>query len=79
MEQIREEQLVHYEKLLNSGLDFRMDGLTWVVRSIWHLGSNVDLNKMPSFLDMQAQHFLLDVARLEIQVWDLGKELKGLV
>ncbi|CDW79268.1 UNKNOWN [Stylonychia lemnae] len=75
----RSSQVEHYEKLLVTGLDFRLDGLTWIIRSIWHLGQDIDLNKLPTFLDIPSQSYLLEIAKLELKVWNLGKEHKQLI
>ena len=55
---IKNELLVHYHKLLLEGKDTRKDGLSWIIKSIWNLKSNVIMSFMPKFLDMNSISFL---------------------
>jgi len=55
--------LLHYHKLLLEGLDTRSEGLTWVIKAIWSLGSNVIMSYLPTFLDELAIRFLFKVSR----------------
>lgn len=58
---LREEQYDHYHVLLQKGLDTRHDGLSWIIKAIWNLGKNVNLSKLPAYLDDKAVEFLFSV------------------
>jgi len=47
IDSLKEEQLRHYHGLLQLGLDPRQDGLIWIIKSIWLLGENINMNKFP--------------------------------
>ena len=53
----------HYHNILLEGIDTRKEGLSWVIRAIWDLGEDVNMNYIPNFLDPQAVDFLFNVAR----------------
>ena len=55
---IKNELLIHYHKLLLEGKDTRKDGLSWIIKSIWNLKSNVVMSFIPKFLDNQSITFL---------------------
>ena len=55
---IIDELLVHYHKLLMEGKETRREGLSWIIRAIWNLKSNVLLGYLPKFLDEKAKSFL---------------------
>ena len=40
---IIQNQIKHYHELLHIGLDYRQDGLSWIIKSIWLLGESVNL------------------------------------
>lgn len=54
-------QVNHYHELLQLGLDYRQDGLPWIIKSIWLLGESVNLNRFPKWLDNEAIEYILDV------------------
>ena len=69
-----------YHISLYEGLDFRYEGLSSVIRAIWNLGVEVDVNYMPRYLDQLLINFLFEHAKLIIKInkWrkqlDLSKE-----
>ncbi|CDW88243.1 UNKNOWN [Stylonychia lemnae] len=65
-------QMKHYHELLHTGLDYRQEGLSWIIKSIWLLGESVNLQKMPKWLDNKGIEFLLDYSRLQL---DMTKKL----
>jgi hypothetical protein len=56
--------LLHYHKILNDGTDTRNQGLSWVIKNILLLDSNVIMSHLPKFLDEQAVKFLFEVITL---------------
>lgn len=61
---LREEQSEHYHKLLSQAVDTRQEGVVWIVKAIWGLGRNLNLSRIPRYLDSQAISYLLDVLSL---------------
>ena len=67
----RNQLLNIYHLELYEGLSFRTDGLASLIRSIWNLGVNVDINYMPSYLDKLSIDFLFDKARRLIKISEM--------
>ena len=57
-----------YHINLYEGLNFRGDGLTTLIRSIWNLGVNVDTNYMPNYLDSECINYLFERAKRLIEI-----------
>ena len=53
--------LAHYHKILKDGIDTRSEGLVWVIKEIFALGSKVLLSYLPNFLDEKCIIFLFKV------------------
>ena len=67
----RNQLLNIYHLELYEGLNFRTDGLASLIRSIWNIGVNVDINYMPSYLDKLSIDFLFDKARRLIKISEM--------
>lgn len=76
--EIRQELLIHYHTLLAEGKDTRKEGLSWIIKEIWKLKSNVILNHLPNFLDEKAIFFLFENSKNSIVLEELKKKLKKL-
>ena len=66
--QIRQQLLNIYHINLYEGLNFRAEGLATIIRSIWNLGVNVDINYMPSYLDNLCIDYLFDRTKRLIKI-----------
>ena len=64
-----------YHISLYEGLDFRYEGLSSVIRAIWNLGVEVDVNYMPRYLDQLLINFLFEHAKLIIKINNWRKQL----
>ena len=64
-----------YHLSLYEGLDFRYEGLSNIIRSIWNLGVEVDVAFMPKYLDKLLINFLFEHAKLVIQINNFKKQL----
>ena len=80
---IKNELLSHYHKLLLEGKDTRKDGLSWIIKSIWNLKSNVIMSFLPKFLDMQSISFLFlysdklaEIEKIQKKIEKLNEEIK---
>ena len=65
---LRQQLLNIYHINLYEGLNFRTDGLCTLIRSIWNLGVNVDINYMPSYLDNNSIDYLFDRTKRLIDI-----------
>ena len=64
-----------YHLSLYEGLDFRYEGLSYIIRSIWNLGVDVDLKYMPRYLDKILVNYLFDHAKIIIEINKWRKQL----
>lgn len=62
--EIKNELVVHYHKVLSKGLDVRKEGLSWIIQEIWNLGEKVQISFFPSFLDEFSVQYLFKVSNL---------------
>ena len=80
---IKNELLIHYHKLLLEGKDTRKDGLSWIIKSIWNLKSNVIMSFIPKFLDMNSISFLFlysdklaEIENFQKKIENISNEIK---
>ena len=71
---IKNELLIHYHKLLLEGKDTRKEGLSWIIKSIWKLKSNVIMSFMPKFLDMKSITFLFIYSDKLVEIEKIQKK-----
>ena len=64
-----------YHLSLYEGLDFRYEGLSYIIRAIWNLGVEVDVAYMPKYLDKILINFLFEHAKLVIKINNFKKQL----
>ena len=76
MQEIRHHQVAHYLNLIEDGTETRNQGLSWIIKTIWYLGFDVDMRRLPAFLDNLSVKYLFAIAKLEITVEEMIKELK---
>lgn len=50
--------ILHYHLLLQDGNDVRSDGLSWIIKAIWQLNTNVMVSFFPHFLDKENIEYL---------------------
>ena len=72
------ELLKHYLELLYLGKEVRVEGLIWIIKSIWKLGENVPLSFMPKFLDFDAIQFLFNYAKISTELEGIKKHIREL-
>ena len=75
---IKEELLVHYHRLLMEGKDTRKEGLSWIILAIWNLKSNVLLSYLPRFLDQNIVLFLFEYSSLLKKIKETEKKIQEL-
>jgi predicted nucleic acid-binding Zn-ribbon protein len=51
----------YYHGLLEAGIDAREEGLSWIIKAIWRLECQVNISRMPKFLDSQLVKFIFNV------------------
>ena len=75
---LKDELLVHYHRLLSEGKDTRKEGLSWIILAIWNLKSNVLLSYMPKFLDQNIILFLFEYSSLLKKIKETEKNIQDL-
>ena len=75
---IKNELLVHYHKLLLEGKDTRRDGLSWIIKSIWNLKSNVIMSFLPKFLDVKSISFLFMYSDKLVEIEKIQKKMENI-
>ena len=65
---LKQQLLNIYNLNLYEGLSYHSDGLASLIRAIWNLGVNVDINYMPSYLDDKSVNYLFDRAKRLIEI-----------
>ena len=73
---IKNDLLIHYHKLLLEGKDTRKDGLSWIIKSIWNLKSNVIMSFMPKFLDINSISFLFLYSNKLVEIEKIQKKIE---
>jgi len=68
MSKLKEEQSEYFHKLLSEGMDTRQEGLCWIIKAIWVLGKNVNLSKIPIYLDEKAVAYLFEYSRKDMEL-----------
>lgn len=83
---IKNQLMMHYHSLLKEGRDTRTEGLVWIVKAIWNLGSSVILSFIPNYLDSQSIDYLFitahkdnSIAILKTQIESLKLHLKNIM
>ena len=62
IKKITNKLLYHYHTILSEGKDTRKEGLVWIIKAIWNLGSNVIISFLPNFLDEECIKFIFKVS-----------------
>lgn len=59
---IKKELVEYYHQLLYEGIDYRQEGLVWIIKSIWNLDHKVEISFFPPFLDRKSIDYLFRIA-----------------
>jgi hypothetical protein len=73
---VRKQLINSYHLKLYEGLDFRGEGLPSIIKDIWNLGVNVNINYMPPYLDGPAIEFLFKKAKQSIEINNIRQVIK---
>ena len=65
-----------YHLNLYEGIDFHGDGLINIIKDIWNLGVNVDINYMPTYLDNECIEYLFNKAKHSIDISKIRQLIK---
>lgn len=68
IERMTSMQLEHYYNLLKIGRDGRLEGLAWIVKTIWRLGGAVDKEHIPNFIDEKGKSYILEQAKVGLMI-----------
>ena len=75
---IKKELLLHYHNVLLEGKDTRKEGLSWIIKAIWNLKSNVLLSYLPKYLDQQSISFLFSYSMKQVKMNTIYKIIQAL-
>ena len=73
---IRNNLINRYHMKLYEGISIHNEGLPSIIKEIWKLNSEVNINFMPSYLDPKAIQYLFQRARQSIEINQLRHEIK---
>lgn len=73
---VRKSLINSYHLKLYEGLDFRGEGLPSIIKDIWNLGVNVNINFMPTYLDGASIDFLFKKAKQSIELNKIRQVIK---
>lgn len=62
----------HYHKLLKEGKDTRSEGLVWIIKEMLLLGVNIQMSKLPTFLDENLINYLFKFAIIDSELKKLN-------
>ena len=65
---VEKDLLLHYHNILIEGKDTRDQGLTWVIQSIWNIGSDVIISYLPKFLDEKLVNYIFIYSHKSIEL-----------
>jgi hypothetical protein len=68
----------HYHEILQEGNDTRKEGLIWIFKAIWNLGSEIIISCIPSFLDEKAIEYLFIAGKKSVDIEKLGNQIDEL-
>ena len=74
--EVRKNLINSYHLKLYQGLEFKGEGLSTLIKEIWNLGVNVNIEFMPTYLDWPAIEFLFKKARQSIELNNLRQIIK---
>ena len=75
---IKDELLLHYHRLLKEGIDTRSEGLSWIIKEIYHLGKKVIISYLPDFLDEKGIQFLFNYSKISIEIEEIERDINEL-
>ena len=78
IDRLRSDLSSYFHKILIEAKDTREDGISWIIRSIWEIGCNINLSKMPKFLDEETMKFLLIYTKKEMNLNELLQKYQQL-
>lgn len=79
LNEVKSDLILHYHTLLIDGKDTRDSGISWIIRAIWGLNSEVIISYLPRFLDEKLISFIFLYSHKMIElgkVKDLLIEIK---
>lgn len=78
LESIKKNLIGLYKNILKDGMDTRKDGLRWVIKAIWAMDEPIPISTFPNFLDGDSIYYLLQIAKLELDLDAAHKKLAAI-
>ena len=76
LNKIKDKLILHYHKLLFEAKDTRNEGLSWIIRAIWKLKTNVLMSYLPKFLDEKSIEFLFKYSDKLVEIEQIQKNIR---
>jgi hypothetical protein len=76
LNKIKDKLIIHYHKLLLEAKDTRSEGLSWIIRAIWKLKTNVLMSYLPKFLDKKSIEFLFKYSDKLVEIEQIQKNIR---
>ena len=76
LNKIKDKLILHYHKLLFEAKDTRSEGLSWIIRALWKLKTNVLLSYLPKFLDKKSIEFLFKYSDKLVEIEQIQKKIQ---
>ena len=76
LNKIKDKLILHYHKLLFEAKDTRSEGLSWIIRALWKLKTNVLLSYLPKFLDKKSIKFLFKYSDKLVEIEQIQKKIQ---
>ena len=76
LNKINDKLILHYHKLLFEAKDTRSEGLSWIIRALWKLKTNVLLSYLPKFLDKKSIEFLFKYSDKLVEIEQIQKKIQ---
>ena len=73
---LRKQLINRYHLKLYEGLNFHNEGLLKIIKDIWNLGENVNINFMPTYLDKKSIDFIFKRAQHSIELIKIRQAIK---
>ena len=76
--ELKEQQIEYYLEKLKKGTDTRNEGLSWIVKKLMELKTNIEPNLFPNFLDKEQINYIIQISKLGFECNQLKLICKSL-
>ena len=77
LDNVKKQLINSYHLKLYEGLNIHNEGLSSIIKDIWNLGVNVNINFMPTYLDNLSIEFLFQRAKYSLEIAKIRQLIKN--